>query len=258
MVALIGSAVFAALLPLASPTSPDFSNIEQRPRLGWPEPLGTDDLGRSLLSRVVYGSRVTLGIALAAATIGALIGGTLGLVSGFRRGRFDGAATLGADVMLSFPPLILLLGAVTVLPKSAMTIALCLGLLMIPTTFRITRANTMSMGGREFVFAARCLGARTRRILTRELLPNIATPVLAYLFVVLALIVVAEGSLSYLGVGVQPPTPTWGRMIADAQPSFAESPHMVFVPSAVMFITLFALNQIGDRLRTSRSPESAI
>ena len=160
--------------------------------------------------------------------------------------------------MLSFPPLILLLGAVTVLPKSAMTIALCLGLLMIPTTFRITRANTMSMGGHEFVFAARCLGARTRRILTRELLPNIATPVLAYLFVVLALIVVAEGSLSYLGVGVQPPTPTWGRMIADAQPSFAESPHMVFVPSAVMFITLFALNQIGDRLRTSRSPESAI
>jgi peptide/nickel transport system permease protein len=102
------------------------------------------------------------------------------------------------------------------------------------------------------------MGARPRRIVTRELLPNVLTPVLAYVFVVLALIIVAEGSLSYLGVGIQPPTPTWGRMIADAQPSFAESPHMVFVPSAVMFLTLLALNQIGDRLRGAGSPDSVL
>jgi peptide/nickel transport system permease protein len=248
LVVLAGSALLAPWLPLRSANEPDFGNLRQRPTVSVDEPLGTDDLGRSVLSRVVSGARVSLQISLGAALLGTLVGGTAGILAGFTPGRLDGAATFVADVMLSFPPLILLLAAVTVLPQRAMTITFCLAVLITPTMFRIARSNAMALAPREFILAARAMGAGRRRILALEVLPNIAPTLLAYLFVLVATMVVAEGSLSYLGVGIQPPTPSWGRMIADGQPLFTTDPHLVLVPSTVMLLTLLAVNKVSERL----------
>jgi peptide/nickel transport system permease protein len=258
-IVLLGAcALTADWLPIADPVKPDFAHLDQRPHLGVDEPLGTDDLGRSILSRVVFGARVTIGAAIGAVFLGALIGGAFGLLGGYFRGLFDGIASLAGDVMLSFPPLILLMAMVTVLPKNAVTISLGLGVLTIPAFFRVMRASTMALAPREFVVAARAMGSTRRRIVLRELLPNVVGPAFAYVFTVMALVIVAEGSLSYLGVGVQPPTPTWGRMIADGQAEFATAPHKVLVPSLVMFVTLYALNTIGEAARQATAPRSVL
>jgi peptide/nickel transport system permease protein len=140
-----------------------------------------------------------------------------------------------------------------VLPRTATTIACGLGFLVIPTFTRLARAGTLVTAQREFVVVARSLGASRVRIVFREVLPNVILPVMAYSFAFIALLIVAEGSLSYLGVGIQPPTPTWGRMIADGQPRFGQTPHLVFVPSAVMFLTILALNTLGERARAATS-----
>jgi peptide/nickel transport system permease protein len=256
VVALVGSAILADALPLKGYDTPGFQGAEARPALSFDEPLGTDGFGRSELSRVVYGARVSLQIAFGAVGVGLAVGLALGLLAGYLRGWFDSAVGLMTDVLLSFPPLIVLLGLVAVLPKTATTIAFGLGFLVIPTFTRLARASTLVTAQREFVTVARSLGATRTRILLREVLPNVILPVLAYSFAFLALLIVAEGSLSFLGVGIQPPTPTWGRMIADGQPRFGDTPHLVFVPSVVMFMTILALNTLGERARAATSRTS--
>ena len=258
LVVVGGSALTAPWLPLEDPVKPDFASLDQRPQWQSDEPLGTDDLGRSMLSRVVFGARVTLAASLGSVLIGTLLGGTVGLLAGYFRGLFDSIASLFGDVMLSFPPLVLLMAMVTVLPRNAITISVGLGVLTLPAFFRIMRASTMTLGQREFVIAARAMGSTRRRILFRELFPNAVTPVLAYVFTVMALVIVAEGSLSYLGVGIQPPTPTWGRMIADGQAEFATAPHKVLVPSVVMFVTLYALNTVGEAARRATAGRAVL
>ena len=254
LVLLTGAAALADVLPLKEPASADFSKKDFRPALSIHEPFGYDGFGRSNLSRVIYGARVSLGIGLGAAALGLLVGGLLGLIAGYARGWTDSIISLFADSLLAFPPLILLIGLVAVLPKTPTTIAFGIGTLIVPTFIRLSRANTLTYAQREFVLAAHCLGLKRRRILFREILPNVALPVMAYTFVVIALVIVAEGSLSYLGVGIQPPSASWGRMIADGQPRFGPTPHLVFVPSLVMFGTLLALNRIGEQLRASLAP----
>jgi peptide/nickel transport system permease protein len=254
LVLLTGAAALADFLPLKGPATADFSKKDSRPALSFHEPLGYDGFGRSNLSRVIYGARVSLGIGLGAAALGLLVGGLLGLIAGYKRGWTDSVISLFADSLLAFPPLILLIGLVAVLPKTPTTIALGIGTLTVPAFIRLSRANTLTYAQREFVLAAHTLGFKRRRILFREILPNVALPVMAYTFVVVALVIVAEGSLSYLGVGIQPPRASWGRMIADGQPRFGPTPHLVFVPSLVMFGTLLALNRIGEALRASLAP----
>jgi peptide/nickel transport system permease protein len=251
VVAIVGAAILADVLPLKDYDTPAFAATNKTPTLSIHEPLGTDGFGRSELSRAVYGARTSLSIGIGAVAVGMTVGLTLGLVAGYGRGWADSVIGLMTDVLLSFPPLIVLLGLVAVLPRTATTIALGLGFLVIPTFTRLARANTLVMAQREFVVVARSLGAPRLRILFREVLPNVIMPVLAYSFAFIALLIVAEGSLSYLGVGIQPPKPSWGRMIADGQPRFGDTPHLVFVPSAVMFLTILALNTLGERARAA-------
>jgi peptide/nickel transport system permease protein len=253
VIIIVGAALLANVLPIKDYDKPDFANANARPSLSLPEPLGTDGFGRSELSRVIYGARVSLSIGIGAVVVGLVLGLALGLAAGYQRGFLDGIIGLMTDVLLSFPPLIVLLGLVAVLPRTAFTIACGLGFLVIPTFTRLARANTLVMARREFVIVARSLGASRMRIVFREVLPNVILPVMAYSFAFIALLIVAEGSLSYLGVGIQPPTPTWGRMIADGQPRFGQTPHLVFVPSVVMFMTILAFNTLGEWARAATS-----
>ncbi|MFF2846289.1 ABC transporter permease [Streptomyces sp. NPDC058001] len=246
---VLAAALLAGVLPLASYSIP-VGPPRQAPEFGSLDLLlGTDSQGRSVLSRCVYGAQVSLVVGAAAGVVGAALGTVLGMPAGYFGRRFDSVVRLVADTMLAFPPLILLLALSSILTPSVRTLLAGLTLLIIPSFIRLSRATTLSWVARDFVLAARNMGAGHRRVLTRELLPNVLPTLGAYLPVVMAALIVAEGSLSFLGLGIPPPRPSWGGMIAEGKDTIADSPHMVFVPSLVIFLTVFALNQTGDHLR---------
>lgn len=211
--------------------------------------LGTDDNGRSIMARVMLGARASLLVGVVAGVGGFIIGSLLGLLSGYLRGWVDSGTMLVADTVLAFPPLILLLALASVLQPSLKTLLFGLTLTVTPTFIRLVRANALSYASREFVMAARNMGATNGRILYREIAPSVLTRLATYLPVVIAALIVAEGSLSFLGLGIPPPAPSWGGMIASGKASMAVAPHMIYVPAAVIFLTVFSLNQVGDYLR---------
>lgn len=249
LIVMIGAAIFADLLPLASYSIP-VGPPRQPPQLGSLDLLaGTDNLGRSMLSRCVYGAQVSLLVGTVAALLGSALGTSIGMLGGYFQKRTDAGIRLLGDTMLAFPPLILLMALTAVFAPGLRTLMVGLSLIIIPSFIRLARANTLRWTAREFVLAARNMGAGHGRILGREILPNVLPPLLAYLPVVMAALIVAEGSLSFLGLGIPPPTPSWGGMISDGKDSLAGAPHLVFVPATVIFCTVFALNQAGDHLR---------
>lgn len=228
-----------------------------RPDLVSAHPLGTDSQGLDILGGVIYGARISLQVSLLAVLVGGVIGGFIGMVAGLYQGKVDRLIGTLTDSVLAFPPLILLLAAVTFLSPSVTTIGLALAMVTVPAYVRLARANTLTLVEREFIAAARLMGASDSRLIVRELLPNIVRPVVAYSFVIVAVLIVAEASLSYLGVGIARPTPTWGNMIAAGQQEYERNPHLVFAPGLVMFLTVFALNQVGDWARRAWDPRES-
>jgi peptide/nickel transport system permease protein len=242
------AAVFAPLLPFVNPLAQNYEAIGVLP--GSPgHLLGTDGLGRDLLSRAVYGARISLVVTLSSVAIGIVVGGGLGMLAGYFRGATERVIMAATDAMMAFPALVLLLALMATLGSSVRNLIIGLGILGVPAFTRLTRANTMMYAQRDFITAARSVGTRSRRILGREILPNIIPSVGAYAFLVIAMLIVAEGSLSFLGVGVPPPASSWGRMISEGRDTLQSTPHIAMVPSAFMFLTVLAFNMIGDRLR---------
>lgn len=242
-------AVFASLLPLPSYVVP-IGAPRTPPGFGpLGELLGTDGLGRSNLSRVVHGAQVSLVVATGAGLLGFTVGTLIGMLAGYFRRKLDAGVSLFADVLLAFPPLILLLALAAIITPNVSTIILGLGVVGLPTFIRLSRANTMAWSTREFVKAAQNMGAGHGRILFREILPNVLPSLLAYLPIVMASMIVAEGSLGFLGLGIPPPRPSWGGMINGGKSMIADAPHVVLVPAAFIFFTVFSLNQVGDHLR---------
>jgi peptide/nickel transport system permease protein len=249
LITVIALALLAGLLPLTSYATP-VGLPRQSPQLGSLDLLlGTDQLGRSILSRSVYGAQVSLVVGALAGVTGFAIGSIVGMLGGYFGKRLDSVVRLVTDTILAFPPLILLLALASIMTPSVRTLLVGLTLLTIPAFIRLARANTLAWSAREFVLAARNMGATHRRILVREILPNVLPSLGAYLPIVMAALIVAEGSLSFLGLGIPPPTPSWGGMIANGKDAIADAPHMVFIPSLIIFLTVFALNQAGDHLR---------
>jgi peptide/nickel transport system permease protein len=244
-------AIFAGLLPIEDWETADQSReaIMMRPGLRWPEPLGRTEKGYSELSHVIYGARTSLMIGLMAVVVGLAIGAVIGLLAGWYGRAIDAGVTVVTNVILAFPPLILLLSVIAIYGRSRLTISLALALVSIPTYTRLMRAQTMAVRQREYVLASRALGAKDGRVMLREILPNAILPVASYSFLVIAVVIVAEASLSYLGVGVPSPTPSWGGMIVRGQAKLKTDPHLVFVPATVMFLTVLSLNRVGDHVR---------
>lgn len=253
-------AIFADWLPLreSRDASKTFTApILQRPDIFSVHPLGTDKFGLDLLGGVVFGARLSLQIAFGAVLIGLIIGGLIGTTAGYFKGRFDAVVSVLTDSLLAFPPLILLLALMVAISPTVTNLSFALALLGIPTYIRLARANAMVVSQREFVVAARSMGARHSRIIFRELVPNVALPLVSYAFIIVAVLIVAEGSLSFLGLSIPRPEPTWGNMINAGAPDMRKTPHLVFVPATVMFLTVFALNRIGDRAREAWDPREA-
>ncbi|MEE2035020.1 ABC transporter permease [Rhodococcus chondri] len=254
---IVLAAVFADFLPLAEPDAIG-SQTSMRPFTSLQHLLGTDILGRDLLSRSIFGARVSLAVALGATTLAVVIGGTLGIVAGYVRGWTETGFEIVMNSILAFPPLIFLIAIVAALQPGIGTLVLGLALVAVPSFARIARATTLSLTSKEFVLAAKTLGASPWRIMARELLPNVVIPVLSFALVMAATLVVAEGSLSFLGLGIPPPAPSWGGMIAEAQYKLADHPHLVLVPAVFFFLTVFSLNKLGDWATAKIGKESAL
>lgn len=213
-------------------------------------PLGTDSLGRDLLSRTIWGARVSLTVGFAAVAFGLFLGGFIGLVAGFFRGRVETSLMAAMDVMLAFPALVLALAIVTFTQKQDLwVVTLAIGIVAIPPLARLVRANTLVYSQREFVMAARTLGARNRRIIWREIVPNVSRAAFSFAIIGIAVAIVGEGFLAFLGVSIPPPDPTWGTMINEGRSDLQEAPWVTMVPATALFLTVMALNLAGDRVR---------
>jgi peptide/nickel transport system permease protein len=246
------AAAFVGVLPLPSPT--DMDMLERRAPASMMHWLGTDGLGRDELARLIYGARISLTVGLCAPVIGITIGGALGMLAGYFRGRFETLVVGSMDVLLAFPPLIFVLAVTAFLGQSILYLTCIIGVLGIPAFMRVARAATLTLARREFVIAAQALGATHARILLRELLPNVFLPLLAFFLLGVAVTIVVEGALSFLGLGVPPPISSWGSMIGEGRESLEVAPRLAFIPAIAMFLTVLSFNLVGDTLRALTDP----
>ena len=248
---LVLAALFASVLPLPSqaqrvgpPRIPPFHHFAHA------ELLGTDTFGRSNLARAIYGARNSLLIGVTAALIGVLIGGFVGLAAGYLRGWTDRLASFVVDTLLAFPALILLLTISAVLGPKPSTVLIALALLIVPTFIRLERASALSWSQRPFVLAARSYGSSELRIAIRHVMPNSMLTLISIMPTLIAALIVAEGALSYLGLGIPSPNASWGVMIAEGQSVLQTAPSVVFVPAAFVFLTVWSFNLIGEHARS--------
>jgi len=243
------ASVLANVLPLQSPNFQNYSALNQGPSAAhW---LGTDDLGRDLLSRLIFGSRVSLVVGFFGVAIGLAIGGTAGLVSGYKGGKLDIALNAGSFVILAFPAIVALIAIVTFWGASLLHITIILGVGTIPLMFRVIRASSLSFAQRDFVIAAKTMGATDTRIVLREILPNVIPVTVTFSLITLAGIIVIEGTLAFLGLSVNLPIPSWGNLINEgtANNALSTNPYIMMWPALAMFLLLWSINLIGDRLR---------
>ena len=244
---LVGAATLASVLPFADPDANNVAIARTGPSsAAW---LGGDANGRDVLARVVFGARASLVIGVGAIAFGLVVGGLLGLLAGYYRRRVDAVVAGAFDVMLSVPALVLALAFTVFLGPSVRNMVLALGIVAVPQLGRIVRASALSWSGREFVVAARALGARDARIITREVLPNVVPAMFSVALLGIGVAIVAEGGLSLIGAGVRPGTITWGTMIVGGINELVTAPSVVLSPATAMFLTVLALNYLGDVIR---------
>ena len=243
-------AVLAPVLPLKAPNFQDYTVVNRGPSIH--HLLGTDDLGRDLLARIIFGSRPSLIIGFASVSIGLVLGGAMGLLAGFRGGVVDGAFNAVSFVVLAFPALLAIIVIEEFWGRSLLKLVILFAFVATPQLFRVMRATTLSFANREFVVAARALGARTRRILMRELLPNVVPAALSFALIGVALAIVLEGSLAYLGLSIKLPTPSLGNIINEGvnNNNLSSNPYIALWPSLYIFLLLTTLNLMSDRLRS--------
>jgi peptide/nickel transport system permease protein len=246
-------AIIANLLPLPNPTFQNYA-APQNAGPGWGHLLGTDDLNRDILSRLIFGARVSLVVGFGGALIGLLLGGVPAMVSAYRRGRVDTFLNTTSYVVLAFPVIVAVIVIITFWGHDLWKITLVIGISAAPLIFRVIRAATLSYATRDFVTAAKALGASDSRILAREILPNILPTVVSFGLIGVATIIVTEGTLAFLGLSVAPPTPSWGNMLNESANLLSGSagqtnPWLVIFPASAMFLLLFSLNVVADKLR---------
>ncbi|HLU83548.1 MAG TPA: ABC transporter permease [Trueperaceae bacterium] len=245
-------AATAPLLAPYSPSRPDFLAVRQAPSAEYR--LGTDEIGRDVLSRVVFGARASLIAGVMSVAIAMGVGVPLGLLAGYYRGASDELIMRVTDAVLAFPFLILAIAMAAALGPSLTNAMIAIGIASTPTFVRLTRAQVLAVVSEEYVHAARALGASDGRIIAMHVLPNSFTPLLVQGTLTIAQAIIAESALSFLGLGVQPPTPSWGGMLNTAKNFLVQAPWMAVYPGLSIFVTVLAFNIFGDGLRDALDP----
>jgi len=259
--ALIGLAVVllfsvaSLAAPVISPYSPTKTNLSamlEGPTAA--HPMGTDELGRDLMARVLYGGRVSLAVGVLAVALSVTIGTAVGALAGYYGGALDNVLMRLVDFMISLPSLFVLIMLATLWGTKPVTIVLVIGGLRWMGTSRLVRGSFLSLREREFVEAARCLGASSPRIILRHILPNALGPIIVAATLGVAGAILTESSLSFLGLGIQPPMASWGNMLRTAQDQMVRAPWTAFFPGLMIFLTVLSMNYIGDGLRDALDP----
>ena len=261
---LLAAAFLAAVLFVAlfadrlAPHSYSRQNLGNRLRPPSPlHPLGTDEFGRDIFSRLIYGARVSLTVAIAVEGVELLFGLTLGMLAGLKGGRLDNAVMRLTDLMFAFPDILLAILVVGIMGKNLTNVFLALALVGWPGMVRLVRSQTLALRGKEFVEAARAIGASDTWIMRRHILPNVLGPVVVAATVGMGAIVLAESTLSFLGLGIQEPFPSWGSMIAKGWAQRRTDPMLTVYPALLLAATIMAFNFLGDGLRDWLDPRSA-
>jgi len=246
-------AIGAPWIAISDPVKTDWKQIRKAPT--WAHPFGTDDLGRDSFSRVVWGTRISMQAGVFAILLAIAIGVPIGLVAGYYRGAVDQVIMRLTDAWLSFPFLILAIGLVTILGPSLTNVTVAIGLGATPTYIRLTRGLVLSTNEEDFVQGARALGAGDLRLMGRHILPNIFSALVVQATVSIPGAIIAEAILSFLGLGVQPPTPSWGTMLNSAQQFLETAPWMAWWPGLAIFSLALSFNLAGDGLRDLLDPK---
>ncbi len=259
--AVVGAGIVAAFILLAvlAPVLVPFNPIQGdlNDRLQFPNAthwLGTDELGRDLLSRIMFGAWVSLQIQIVAVILSLIVGVTLGLVGGYFGGRVDNVIMRCMDCLLAFPGIFLALGIIAALGPGLFNLMLAAGISSVPQFARIVRASVLSLKEREFVEAALALGSSSGRVMFRHLLPNCLAPILVQSTLRMATVLLTASGLSFLGLGVQPPTPEWGAMLSNARSYLIVAPHVATIPGLAIMVVVLGFNLFGDGLRDTLDP----
>jgi peptide/nickel transport system permease protein len=255
---LVLLALFADLLPIRDPEAKGIitGEVARFEKPGWNAWFGGDGSGRDLFANVVHGARPALLIGTVVTLLAAVIGGAIGMLAGFRRGRTDGAIMTIADTAFAFPGIIALIAVQAAFGNGMLVFITVFVILAIPAYTRIVRGATLSLAEREFVDAARAMGASGRRIMVRELAPNVALPLLSFAFLGFAIVIALEGGLAFIGLSLD--QTTWGKLIADGVAEIRNHPHLALIPATAMFLTILAFNFMGDSLRQRAAPRQAV
>jgi peptide/nickel transport system permease protein len=255
--ALVGLLFLVALLaPFLSPHDPIAVNADNaylRP-LSPGHLLGTDELGRDLFSRMLWGARVSLPVAFVAVAVGLIAGGLIGLVSGYAGGVVDLLLMRVIDALLAFPALILAIAIVAALGPGLRNAMIAIGIVAIPAYARLVRALVLQLKQMEFIAATRSLGATPLRLIVRHVIPNLLNPIIVQISLSAGFAILAEATLSFLGLGAQVPTPDWGQMINSGATFLANDPWLAIVPGAAISVTVYSFNLLGDSLRDALDP----
>jgi peptide/nickel transport system permease protein len=252
VVLFVVMAVGAPWIAPADPVRTDWGKIRKAP--SWSHPFGTDELGRDGFSRVVWGARISMQAGVFSIVLAMAVGVPVGLVAGYYRGALDQVIMRLTDAWLAFPFLILAIGLVTILGPSLTNATLAIGLGAMPTYIRLTRGLVLSTKEEDFVHGARALGAGDLRVMARHILPNVASAILVQATVAVPTAIIAEAVLSFLGLGVQPPAPSWSTMLNAAQQFLEQAPWMAYWPGLAIFVLALSFNLAGDGLRDVLDP----
>lgn len=245
-------AATADLLPLRNPLQIVGANRMAGP--SWSMPLGADTFGRDLLSRIVFGARLSLQVAVFSVALALIAGTTLGLIAGYAGGWFDQVIMRTMDVLFAFPTVLLALGVVAALGPNPANVVIAIAIVYTPIFARVVRGPVLAIKEREFVEAARALGARASRIIARHLLPNLMSVVIVQTSIALSWAVLTEASLSFLGLSAQPPAPSWGSMLNEGRQNLELAPHLAIFPGLAIMLAVLGFNLLGDGLRDVLDP----
>jgi glutathione transport system permease protein len=250
---LILAAIFAPFIAPYDPYAIDYGNAMMPPSpQHW---AGTDIYGRDILSRIIYGARISLTVGISSVTIGAIVGVSLGLISGFFGGFLDEIIMRSADVLFAFPGILLAIAVVAILGPGLVNVVAAVAIFSIPTFARIVRSNTLSLKESLYIRAARSMGASNKRIMFVHIMPGTLSGAIVYFTMRIGTSILTASSLSFLGLGAQPPTPEWGAMLAESRDYIGVADHLTIFPGIAIFLTVLAFNIFGDGLRAAFDPK---